>query len=87
MSKGAGTVIPLMTGKFGFQYFLCLFSRRQALEVAALCPSRPVDASNPIATPARSTSASGGLNSILWCVFQTASLSTAAALCRDLPAL
>ena len=43
-----------------------------------------VDASNPIVTPARSTSASGGLNSFLWCVFLTASLSTAAALCRDL---
>ena len=88
VSKEVGTVIPLMAGKLGFQYFQYLFSRRQVLEDAAMFNPEPVDASSSaITTPARSASASGGLNSLLWSVFQTALLSTIAALCRDLPAL
>ena len=87
VSKEAGTVIPLMAGKLGFQYFQYLFSRRQTLEDAAMFSPEPVDASSSVVTPARSATASGGLNSILWSVFQTALLSTIAALCRDLPAL
>ena len=87
VSKQAGAVIPLMAGKISFQYFQFLFSRRQTLEDAAMFSPDPIGVSSPVVTPARSATASGGLNSVLWSVFQTALLSTVASLCRDLPAL
>ena len=80
MAQEAGTVIPLMAGKVGFQY---LFSRRQPLEDGSFPSPALMNAPGSDLAPLfSSASASRGLKGILWNLGQTALLSAFAVLCR-----